>query len=129
MDDLTIWHNKKAQLNKLDTSKLFFKEREIWWCYLGQNVGMEQNGKGSNFARPVLIIRKYSKTLCSVVPLSNQVHSGTYFFSLLAESNEIRVASLHHMRTIDVRRLINKIDTISKIEFNFIKEKITALLR
>ena len=32
-----------------------FKEWEIWWCSIGENVGVEINGKGSHFMRPVII--------------------------------------------------------------------------
>lgn len=42
------WHNKKQKIDREDRNK-FYHQREIWWCYLGINIGNEQNGSGSNF--------------------------------------------------------------------------------
>ena len=33
-----------------------FKERDIFWVSIGQNIGYEQNGKSDIFSRPVLIL-------------------------------------------------------------------------
>ena len=32
-----------------------FKEREIFWANIGENIGFEQSGKGNDFMRPLLI--------------------------------------------------------------------------
>ena len=32
------------------------KEGEVWWCSVGENVGVEINGKHSLFLRPVLVL-------------------------------------------------------------------------
>ena len=58
-DDFDKWNNKKKQLH-VRTNAPTFKEREVWWCSLGANIGTEQNGKGQNFTRPVLVLRKFS---------------------------------------------------------------------
>ena len=34
------------------------REGEVWWCAIGENVGIEINGKSETFARPVLILKK-----------------------------------------------------------------------
>jgi len=41
----------------------------------------------------------------------------------------MRIAILPQMRLIDTRRLVGKIDSVSKMEHGFVKEKITAFLR
>ena len=35
----------------------FPKEGEVWMSALGKNIGFEQNGTGSNFLRPVLVVK------------------------------------------------------------------------
>ena len=45
---------QKKQLHKRKTAPRF-KEREVWWCKIGLNVGVEQDGKGNNYTRPILI--------------------------------------------------------------------------
>lgn len=33
-------------------------EGEVWWCAMGENIGIEINGKNEVFSRPVLIFKK-----------------------------------------------------------------------
>jgi mRNA interferase MazF len=78
--DFIKWNEVKEGVNSLDPSNIYFNEREIWWCYLGLNVGIEEDGKGENFMRPVLIINKFSRRLCWVIPLSTIVSIMEYGF-------------------------------------------------
>lgn len=123
------WNNVKETVNDLDSSHIYFYEREIWWCYLGLNIGTEEDGKGEYFMRPVLIYKKFSRNLCWAIPLSTVVSRGEYFFPLLSELSIIRMAILPQMVRIDVKRLRGKLDIISVMEFGFIKEKLIAFLR
>jgi mRNA interferase MazF len=55
--DFDKWNEQKKELDKKQKDMLF-KEREIWWCNLGLNIGDEENGKGEKSTRPILIIKK-----------------------------------------------------------------------
>ena len=55
--------NKKIEKLQQKVSNTYFYEREIWWASVGMNVGDEEDGKGDNYARPVLIVRKFNKNL------------------------------------------------------------------
>lgn len=123
------WNNIKKTVNELDVSRIYFNEREIWWCYFGLNVGHEQDGRGLLFLRPVLIYKKFTRDLCWAIPLSTKVLKGNFFFPLLSETNVIRTAILPQMKLIDVRRLRDWFDSISKKEHDMVKEKITAFTR
>ena len=68
-DSLKEWHKVKDGLIK-NANKIFFHEREIWWCSLGKNIGFEQNGKGEKFTRPVIVIKRLSLDTCLVLPLT-----------------------------------------------------------
>lgn len=39
-------------------SKFYIKHREIRYAHVGVNVGFEEDGKGSDFKRPVLVLKK-----------------------------------------------------------------------
>ena len=39
------------------------KERDIIFLRLGQNVGYEQDGKGEEFLRPVIVYKKFNKNM------------------------------------------------------------------
>jgi len=32
-----------------------YKKRETWICNIGENIGFEEDGKGNEFTRPVII--------------------------------------------------------------------------
>ncbi len=59
----------------------FFHEREIWWCSLGANIGVEEDGKNELFERPVLILRKFNKEMCWGLPLTTRKKEGPFYFS------------------------------------------------
>lgn len=47
MENMDAWNTLKKRLTTSTTPKLF-REREIWWCSIGLNVGYEVYGKGSS---------------------------------------------------------------------------------
>lgn len=51
------WNNAKKKTHYKENN-VGFKEREIFWARIGQNIGAEEFGKGNEFQRPILIIRK-----------------------------------------------------------------------
>lgn len=44
------WHNLKCALSE-SKNRPFFQEREIWFAFVGKNIGFEQDGKGEKFLR------------------------------------------------------------------------------
>ena len=62
MDDFDKWCNLKRKLDLATPSLLVLpKEKEVWMCNLGRNIGYEENGKGSDFLRPVLILKVFNR--------------------------------------------------------------------
>lgn len=127
--DFDEWNEYKKQTDAADTSTIYFNEREIWWCRVGLNIGLEQNGKGPDFKRPVLVVKKFSRSLFWAIPLSLHYKSGSFFFPLLAESNVFRIACIPQMRLLDIRRFVSKFDMISEQEYGFVLERITSFLK
>jgi len=85
----------------------FPREREIWWCALGVNVGSEQDGTTDSFERPVLIVKKIRRELVLIIPFTSKVND---------EPNRIPTEStgipsdmlIDQMRTISSKRLMRK---------------------
>ena len=48
------WNVVKKIIDQAPSVK-YFNNREIWFLNLGENIGFEQNGKGDEFLRPVLV--------------------------------------------------------------------------
>ncbi|MYE38514.1 MAG: type II toxin-antitoxin system PemK/MazF family toxin [Candidatus Spechtbacteria bacterium SB0662_bin_43] len=68
-DDFSVWHRQKKTLQS--RRSVIFKEREIWWCSVGINVGYEVDGKGQDFARPVLVLKKVSNENFIGLPITS----------------------------------------------------------
>lgn len=56
------WFTIKEQIDTSQDRPLF-NEGQIWWCQIGENVGDEENGEGSNFMRPVIVIKKFNRNM------------------------------------------------------------------
>lgn len=119
--DFQKWHGKKATLDEIE-NRPFFHEREIWFCYLGVNVGFEQDGQGKDFLRPVVIIRKFNNEIFWAAPLTQsdkqrKKQAEAYYYSFSFVPNITSVAILSQIRLIDARRLGYQLGEISEKDF------------
>lgn len=126
MFDYYNWNKQKININR-NKNRLFFHEREVWFISLGLNIGFEQNGKGNNFLRPVLVLKKFSKDLLLIIPLSTAQKTGKYYYSIKVRNVE-NVVLLSQIRLIDSKRLKYKIGDVEKSDFVKVKEKLKLLL-
>ena len=123
--DFKKWHTKKEKLN--DTGALaLFQEREVWWCVLGVNIGSEEDGKGKNYLRPVLILRKFNKSVFYGLPVTSKVKDDQFHVSI--NSGEIKGSIiLSQMRLIDSKRLSHLAGKITDDGLKDIKKKLKNL--
>ena len=123
--DFNSWNTIKQNLDKVEVS-VDFHIREIWFCSVGCNIGIEENGKHENFERPVLILKKFNKNMLLIAPLTSN-HRDLPFYHLL-NYETISSVMLSQIKIIDTRRLIRKVRTISEKEFLIIKDKIRKII-
>jgi mRNA interferase MazF len=127
--DFAKWHAKKETLNeRRDVETIFFREQEIWWTALGANVGFEQDGKGEEFRRPILILKKFNKYVVLVVPLTTKVKNNKYYVACEMEDGIARMAIISQIRLIDTKRFIDKLGVANRNSFVAIKNAIKAML-
>ena len=124
---LQFWCKKKEEIHENGISKVFYN-REIWFASLGVNIGYEQNGKGEEFLRPVIILKKLSPKMAICIPLTTREKIGTWYFSIKNSGNKKATASLGQIRTIYVNRLSYKIGKVDKSEFYNLKKALGGLL-
>jgi mRNA-degrading endonuclease toxin of MazEF toxin-antitoxin module len=124
--DYTRWHILKSRLDSLGFSQ-DFHEREIWWTAIGQNIGSEENGKGIDFVRPVLILRKFNRSFFLGVPASTTPKTGRYYAPVDIEGKPAKIL-LSQVRALDGRRLQNKIGTLNLGTFAKIQHQIAQLI-
>jgi len=124
--DFKKWHVQKNRIEN-ERPRVFFDEREIWFCYFGENVGYEQDGRGDEFLRPAIILKKFNNEVLWAVPLTRAEKKNKYYFSFLMDG-KMSNAILSQIRLIDAKRLKYKIGDISVSEFAVLKNKIRQLL-
>ncbi len=124
--DYSVWTEVKIKTNKKEV-RARYKEREIWFANLGENIGFEEDGKGNDFIRPVLILRGFSKELCLIVPLSTANKTGKLYYSLVSGDKEA-IAILSQIRCLDTLRLSRKISCLNRESFMEIKNKLKELI-
>lgn len=128
MKDFADWHIVKNNLENRDVQKIYFREREVWFCGCGLNVGFEQDGKGEKFARPVLVLKKFNSRIFWGVPLTTTSKVGPYYFNFQLIGHESSTAILSQIRLLDSKRLLKKIATLAEPDFAKLKTKVRELL-
>lgn len=120
------WNEIKKEIDTREKS-IIYKERDIFWASIGENIGYEQNGKSEIFSRPVLIVKRFSRNMFFGIPLSTQLKQGDFFFEFElsgVKSNALVVQG----RLFDTKRLENKIGMMNKDDFENLKARIRRLL-
>lgn len=126
MKNFDSWNIEKKKIDIGGITKLFH-EREIWWASFGINIGREQDGKGNNFERPIVILKKLSPDTLICLPLSTKKKMQR-FQSIVTNEKVQGFALLDQVRVIDSKRLLRKIATISISEFNVLRNKFKNII-
>ena len=125
--NLEKWNTLK-QITETSNKKVYFKERDIFWLKVGENIGFEQNGKGDKFQRPVLVVKRYTNDMFLGIPLSTTLRDGSFFFQFSFKEDEISTALLVQQRLFSSKRCIKKIGKINQEDFRKLKQKLYDLI-
>jgi mRNA-degrading endonuclease toxin of MazEF toxin-antitoxin module len=115
------WCGIKVQLQASNIT-LFPYRKEIWWASLGQNIGVEINGKNNRYERPVLVIKVFNSDSLLIAPITSNVNKKVYAFPFTNLDRETNYVRISQMRTISSKRLIRKVGEMSDTEFENILE-------
>jgi len=123
------WNNLKQDFEHyyLQPEK-FPKEGEVWMSAFGKNVGFEQNGTGSNFSRPVLVVKKFNNQMFWVVPLSTKQKSLDFYFNYTDPSGNNVAGILAQMKLMSNKRFIRNMYEIESFYFLNIRKRLRRLL-
>jgi mRNA interferase MazF len=135
--DFDRWNQHKKALHPNPTPRVYVHERELWFAHLGTNIGFEQDGRGDESLRPILVLRKFNNEIAWVLPLTRRDKPGNPYyvaFEYIAfpeiDDAPLRpsVAILSQLRLLDIKRFRYKIGTVPAEMFGLIKEKTRQLL-
>lgn len=124
--DFDNWNKIKKETHIKKTLPLF-AEREVWWCQLGVNVGSEEDGKGINYLRPVLVLRKFNKNIFYGLPITSK-NKKDIFHADINSGEILGSVILSQMRLIDAKRLSHLFSKITDDELEYIKKKLKELI-
>lgn len=120
------WNEIKKKTN--DEQPRLYTVREIWWCRLGVNIGTEQDGGGTWYVRPCVIVRGFGANACLVVPLTTSTRSHRLRVPVGSVDGQTARANISQMRVIDTRRLERKIGFLEKRVFQILRKAAKELL-
>lgn len=115
------WIKLKQKIHFESSGPSLYKDGDIWWCALGENVGIEINGKGENFSRPVLVYKKLSKNGFMGIPLSTKIKQGTWYVSVFFHE-ETHSVNLSQARVFSVSRLYSKMGELDENQYKKVKD-------
>lgn len=116
----------KEKLHIADHIPPFFKEGEVWWCYIGENIGIESNGKGEQFTRPIFILKKYDKYSFLGLPLTTKQKIGTWY-TAIDFYYKAQTVILAQGRVLDYRRFKEKMGQLDETDVQKIKQAYSRL--
>ncbi len=123
--DFVGWHNVKVTLDSHKGAT--FKERDVWWCSVGINVGHEEDGKNKQYSRPVLVLKKFNNHIFWGVPLTTQIKDAHYYYKLSFKGKE-QCVMIAQMRLFDSKRLSDKMGQMPQPHFEEIKRAIKEMI-
>ena len=126
-DNFENWNLEKQQIEKIKNLRTF-REWEIWYISMWKNIWYEQNWKGSDFLRPILIIKKFNKNIFYWIPLTSKIKNNKFYFQFESNKWKINYAILSQMRLFDSKRLISNIWTIKYKDIKELKKKLIKLI-
>ncbi len=82
------WVLNKIIIDRTQRTDLVIAEGQVFWCFLGENIGDEENGKGRLFRRPVLIFKKFNNNVFWGIPMSTKNKESKYYVKVLLKDIE-----------------------------------------
>lgn len=123
--DFDSWNTVKKGINR-EARLPIYKQGDIWWASVGQNVGSESFGKHELYMRPVLVLKKLSAYMCIAVPLSTQPKSGSWFVEITIRG-EKQYALIYQTKAMSVYRFQNRIAQLDETDMQKVKVGIKEL--
>lgn len=113
--EFDLWNEYAKKLNAREHPEAY-NVKEVWWCALGVNIGSEQDGKNESFERPVLIIKRISKDMLIVSPITSSATKHRYRLTINLLGKESQILILH-TKIISAKRLLRRISLIKNYTY------------
>jgi mRNA interferase MazF len=132
-DNFDKWNEVKKQIHQVSFN-LGIKPREIYWTKIGLNIGNEEYGKGKDFVRPVIIVRQLTHDLFIGIPTTTSTKDDNDYFHKITYTEKMTntiiesSAMILQQKVFSKKRLLSKIGTVKKEDFEKIVTKLKKLI-
>jgi hypothetical protein len=125
--DFKSWNSLKEQLHN-DKINFRYRERDIFFMYVGVNIGFEQDGD-KKFLRPVLVYKKFNKHVFLGIPLTSKIKEDKFHYEFNYIDDTRSFAILSQIRLFDIKRAKFRDSTIKEPDFVKLHEKLLVLIK
>ena len=120
-----VWNELKKKIQSdISEPDYFPKEGEVWMSSLGKNIGFEQNGNGTNFSRPILVVKKFNNHMFWCASLSTKQKKFDFYYNFTDPNGEKVSVILAQLKLVSIKRLKRKLYDISSNDLVEIKGKL-----
>lgn len=122
------WIGLKQKLHEHEYNPPLITEGDLWWCSVGENVGIEANGKHDHFTRPVVVLKKFGRLGFLGIPTTTRQREGSWYVPF-THQGIAEIAMLNQGRVLSYKRLDRKMGTLDDADFQTIREAYQALFK
>jgi len=122
------WNDLKISIHKSESFS-YPQVRDIWWVNLGQNIGVEINGKNHRFERPVVVIKVFNNLGMLVAPTTSTLKEGKFFIPFMNSENKLKTVNMSQIRSISSKRFIRKIGEMGIEDFRRVKKVLASFAK
>lgn len=126
--DFDRWNEKKKALDAAVYQPPLVSEGDLWWCATGENIGTETSGKGNDFTRPIIILKKFGRISFLGIPTTTRKQKGSWYVAFKHKGID-ETAMLNQARVFSYKRLHSKMGTLDDQDFKNVKEAYIRLFR
>ena len=109
------WMGVKSKINNGGKIRRV-NEGDVVWVAVGENVGVEIDGKSEKYSRPVIVLKKHSTQCFTGIPLTSQLHKGTWYTNFEFQGKE-QTAVLVQTKLMDTRRVYSRMGELSRADY------------
>ena len=122
------WNGLKKKIENISSEGLLCHKGDVWWASVGVNIGVESDGKGATFGRPVFVVQVFNRDMVWVLPITSTPKTSPFYHQFEFNGTQQSIA-LSQIRTISTKRLNRYIGAVPDEEFNLVLSKLGTFLK
>ena len=126
LKDYRQWMRRKAFVHNRQLYR-HVNEGDGVWTAVGENVGVEIDGKSKKYSRPVVVLRQYSAKCFTGVPLTTKNHHVGDWYVHFEFQGRQEVAVLIQAKLFDASRVYSRIGKLSRNDYQRILSRFIGL--